>query len=599
MLSMSSDHPDIEEFINIKNNLDKVVYANISVKIKNEFMKAVENNTDYVLSYTRETTGETITRKINAKELFHKFCENNWNNAEPGMLFWDNICNWNLLANTKDFKFAGVNPCAEEPLPSGGSCLLGSMNLVEYVNKDRTFDYYSFERDVQEAVVALNEVLDEGLPLHPLAEQKESVQKWRQIGLGIMGLADMLIKMEVTYGSNEAVQICKNIASTMSNAALQSSSNLAKLYGAYSGYQAESVLSTDYFNFVATDKTFKKVSEYGLHNSQLLTVAPTGTLSTMLGVSGGIEPIFANSYTRTTKSLHNKDVDYKVYTPIVKEYMETNHIEKEEDLPKWFVTSSDILYDSRIKIQGKWQEYIDASISSTINLPEETTIEDIENIYLNAWKNNLKGVTIFRNNCKRVAILNVDSTSNDVIENSNDKVELPRGMIIEADDNVIGLKRKLTTGCGSLHCTAFFDPASGELLETYFNKGSTGGCNQFMIGLSRTISLLARSGVDIDSIIDQLDSCGSCPSYAVRTATKHDTSKGSCCPAAIGIALKDMYNEMQYRISDADSELPETDKTNTNESISNMAVCPQCGEKTLVYESGCVSCKACGFSKCG
>ena len=601
MLSMSCDHPDIEEFINVKNNLDKITYANISVRITDGFMKAVKDNSDFTLYYKRETTGEVITKTVKARYLFKEFCKNNWNNAEPGMLFWDRIKHWNLLSNTKEFEFAATNPCAEEPLPAGGSCLLGSINLSAYVI-NKNFDFNAFEQDVKIAVDALNEVLDEGIPLHPLEEQRESVAKWRQIGLGIMGLADMLVKMEVEYGSKASIDICTKIARAMSNSALSASSNLAKKYGAYPAFHLEDVIGTEYLNFVADPTTIELIKENGLRNSQLLTIAPTGTLSTMLGISGGLEPIFANYYTRTTKSLHNEDVDYKVYTPIVKQYMESNNISNDADLPHWFITSSDIDYNNRILMQAAWQKYIDASISSTVNLPEDTTEEDVENLYLSAWENGVKGITIFRNNCNRTAILNTEKPK---VEEKITYDDLPRGTIIEADDNVVGLKRKLTTGCGSLHCTAFFDPASGDLLETYFNKGSTGGCNQFMIGLSRTISLLARSGVDIDSIIDQLNSCGTCPSYAVRTATKHDTSKGACCPAAIGVALKDMYEEMQSRLTDKDEftttntpSNPDTPKEESGNSNVMTHVCPQCGEKTLIYEGGCRSCKTCGYSKC-
>ena len=172
-------------------------------------------------------------------------------------------------------------------------------------------------------------------------------------------------------------------------------------------------------------------------------------------------------------------------------------------------------------------------------------------------------------------------------------------MIIKADDNCVGKKRTLQTGCGTLHCEAFFDPDTGELLETYLSKGSSGGCNQFMIGLSRMISLAARGGIDIYSIIDQLKSSGTCPSYAVRTATKHDTSKGSCCPVAIGNALIDMYKEMQDEISDDSEEIIDTPKQPKKKIVANAtsSKCPQCGGN-LVFEGGCNTCKDCGWSKC-
>ena len=175
-------------------------------------------------------------------------------------------------------------------------------------------------------------------------------------------------------------------------------------------------------------------------------------------------------------------------------------------------------------------------------------------------------------------------------------------MIIKADDNCIGKKRTLHTGCGTLHCEAFFDPDTGDLLETYFSKGSSGGCNQFMIGLSRMISLSARGGIDIYSIVDQLKSSGTCPSYAVRTATKHDTSRGSSCPVAIGNALLEMYEELKSEIEPDDEEdeeyyIREVNKTSTNNTTVNKIKCPQYGDD-LVFEGGCNTCKNCGWSKC-
>lgn len=588
MISISCDHPDLEEFIELKSDLDKVTKANISIRVTDKFMEAVKNNEEYELEFTREETGETISKTVNARSIFNKFAKMNWDYAEPAFLFWDRIENWNLLSNTKDFKFSGVNPCAEEPLPSGGSCLLGSINLSEFVMENGRFDFRDFRKTVQIAVKALNDVLDEGLPLHPLKEQRDSVRDWRQIGLGIFGLADMLIKMGIEYGSEDSIYTCKCIAEDMINFAVEESSILARQYGSYPKYNYEEVCSTDFFKDVLYDGTKESVKEFGLRNSQLLTIAPTGTLSTMLGVSGGIEPVFANYYERKTESLHDKDVIYKVYTPIVKKYMEENNLQDDCDLPDYFITSQNLNYKKRIDMQSIWQHYIDASISSTVNVPNNFTVEEVEGLYEYAHEKGLKGVTIFREGCKRLGILTTNSDEDDF-----DSEKLNRGDILDVNDDVIGLKRKLTTGCGSLHCSAFFDPIDGTLLETYFSKGSSGGCNSFMIGLSRMISLASRGGVDIDCIIDQLNSCGNCPSYAVRSATKRDTSKGSSCPTAIGQALKDMWLEVRFQLGLAEEDL----QKNNNEEYEIINPCPQCGAE-LQFSGGCNFCPECSYSKC-
>lgn len=593
MLSLSCEHPDLEEFIGIKSDLDRVTKANISIRITDKFMAAVKNKTPFTLSFTRLETGETITKEIDAYEMFHKMCEMNWDYAEPGMLFWDRINNWNLLSCDDEFEYAGTNPCAEEPLPAGGSCLLGSINLAEFAC-DTGFDFESFKHCVKSSVIALNEVLDEGLPLHPLKEQRESVYDWRQIGLGIFGLADLLIKLGIKYGSPEAIDLCDMIGHTMADMAIKTSAVLAKEYGVYPKYKPEAVEQSAFYSKNALGETKELVESFGLRNSQLLTIAPTGSLSTMLGVSGGIEPIFANYYTRKTESLKGHDEYYKVYTPIVKEYMDKHGLKDDSELPDYFVTAQTLDYKNRIYMQSIWQSHIDASISSTVNVPNDFTVEQVEGLYMTAWEAGLKGVTIFRDGCKRAGILTIKENVEDIVEKPH---RLERGMIIKADDNCIGKKRTLRTGCGTLHCEAFFDPDNGQLLETYFSKGSSGGCNNFMIGLSRMISLAARGGIDVYSIVDQLKSSGTCPSYAVRTATKHDTSKGSSCPVAIGNALLEMYEEMMDEVSFSDVEEKELEVITPKIVPVSKAKCPQCGGE-LVFEGGCNTCKNCGWSKC-
>lgn len=591
MISIDCNHPDLEEFIKLKSDLDKVTKANISIRVTDDFLNAVKNKTKHMLTFTREETGETITKEIDAYTVFNKFAKMNWDYAEPAFLYWDRIDNWNLLSNYENFKYAGVNPCAEEPLPAGGSCLLGSINLAEFVNENKEFNFTDFINTVRISVNALNDVLDEGLDLHPLKEQRESVRDWRQIGLGIFGLADMLIKMGIRYGSQESLNLCEEISFKMIDSAILTSSKLAKSNGTFPKYNYTNTEQSLFYKKNTSQETKDYVKKYGLHNSQLLTIAPTGSLSTMLGLSGGIEPIYANYYERKTESLHGHDQIYKVYTPIVENYMANNNIVDDKCLPDYFITAQTLNYRERIDMQSIWQQHIDASISSTVNVPKEFTVENTEDLYLYAWEKGLKGITIFRDGCKRLGILTTtdDKKDQEVIKTNQ---EMPRGYIMQIDDYAIGKKRKLITGCGSLHCIAFFDSISGELQETYFSKGSTGGCQNFMVGLSRMISLAARSGCNIYSIVDQLNSCGVCPSYAVRSATKKDTTKGACCPMTIGNALLDMYMETQDELFEKEEdEVINTDK------IKIKNPCPECGAE-LKFEGGCNSCPSCGYSKC-
>ena len=568
MLSMSCDHPDVEEFMRVKTDLERVTKANMSIRVTDEFMRCVLNSETFTQTFTRPETGDTVTKTINAREFFKELCDANYDYGEPGCLFWDSIEDWNILSAYDDFHYAGTNPCAEEPLPAGGSCLLGSMNLAAFMD-GTDFNVGEFKKAVKIAIRALNDVLDEGQPLHPLEEQRESVRNWRQIGLGIMGLADMLIKMEVPYDSQIARLRCTSIAYSMARFAIEESCELAKEFGAFPMCDCDKIIESNFIRWLDCLDFRKNIKKYGLRNSQLLSIAPTGTISTMLGISGGIEPIFSKSYTRVTKSLEGGEKSYKVYTPIVKEYMEVHNLTDESQLPAWFVTAQDISYEKRVDMQATWQKYIDASISSTINLPEDFPREKVMDIYMRAWEKGCKGITVFRDGCKRDSILTTKDTNE-------------RGVIESVGNDVIGKKRKLMTGCGSLHCSAFFDPATGKLKEVFLNKGSTGGCNNYMIGLSRMISLAARSGCELDDIVGQLKSCGSCPSYAVRRATKHDTSEGSCCPMAVANALLEMRDEMQG-------------KSVTKSEVTNP--CPQCGAE-LEFQGGCNVCKSCGWTKC-
>lgn len=596
MISISCDHPDIEEFITIKSDLNKITKANLSIRVTDKFMQAVDYDTTYTLSYVREETGEKIERKIRAKELFDKFCYMNWDYAEPAFLFWDRINSYNLLSEDDAFEYAGTNPCAEEPLPSGGSCLLGSLNLSEFV-KDGRLDLDDFNESVRIAVRALNEVLDEGLPLHPLKVQRDCVRDWRQIGLGIMGLADMLIKLEIPYGSKDSLNLCDEIGWNMANNAICESISLAQTLGEYPMF-SDKVWDSEFY------KTHVGFQE-PLRNSQLLTIAPTGTLSTMLGISGGIEPIFANYYTRKTESLHGEDKEYKIFTPIAWEYLQSHgYGEDETKLPDYFVTSAEIAYRDRINMQAIWQTHIDASISSTVNLPNSATIDDVKDLYMYAWECGLKGITVFRDGCKRLGVLTTDDGENSV----NYLTDLRRGDIINVDDDLLGYKRKIINGCGDFSEQIFFDDISGEPLENFIAMGDGGGCARNLEAISRLISLCLRGGIDVNEIIKQLKKVHSCPAYRARKIQKGDTSIGTSCPSAIGYAIEDLCEKINNRLFDTDELTDEDmptlwyedwyeDSKSEIEDLHSKPTCPECGEP-IVFEGGCNICKSCGWSKC-
>ncbi len=467
---------------------------------------------------------------------------------------------------------------------------MGSVNLAEFV-KNKRFDFNDFFDAVQVAVKALNKVLMEGMPLHPLKEQQESVNDWRQIGLGIFGLADALIKMEIPYRSKEAVAMCNRIGYSMATYALYASAMVAKEQGTYPKFNLNEVMNSLFYRVHSEPEIDELVRKYGLANSQILTIAPTGTLSTMLGVSGGIEPIFANYYTRKTESLHGSDVYYKVYTPIVDQYMKEHKIKDDTDLPNWFVTAGDLDYKARIDIQSAWQKHIDASISSTVNLPHEATVEDVENLYLYAWEKNLKGITIFRDGCERAGILTTSAPK----ENKQDMREYDS--IIPTSRKTIGVTSGKTyckkCACGTLYVTINHDD-KGNVLETFINTSKGGICQANINAINRMISTGLRSGVKVTEIVDQLKGI-TCPA-CIKVMGRGEQLDGISCPDILARTLFDFYKEVK------EEEFP---KTNTNSESTQLQItdtitqahCPDCGA-TVIRAGGCVQCTECGWSRC-
>lgn len=566
MISMDSSHPDIHDFIDAKldNKLEK---CNISVRMSDDDME-------------------------NKPDILDHIALNNYDWAEPGILYWDTIKRYNLLDKFAYFEYAGVNPCAEEPLPAGGSCLLGALNLSEFVENPFTdkaaFNIPEFKSAVRIAIRALNDVLDEGLELHPLEEQRNSVRDWRQIGLGIMGFADMLLKMRCQYDSSRALDIIEIIGKTLVNTGLEESALLAMDTESFPECDLRLILASTFITVlrnsnVIEDNTIDLIKRYGLRNSQLFTIAPTGSISTMLGVSGGVEPIFATHYTRKTQSLHGEDVYYNVYTPIIQKMIDTEVISEEN--VSTIATAQNIDPFDRVTIQATWQRFIDASISSTVNVTNDTTVETIRDLYQAAWEEGCKGLTIYRAGCKKEGVLVVDTPKEQTMENT---IHIP--ITDTSIDNCVAYGTQLTTGCGSLWMSVYFHKKTGQLCHIFLDKGSTGGCNSFMIGLSRMISYAGKLGGTVEGICDQLNSVPACPSYSVRTALKKDTSAGKCCPSAIGRALMELKQRyIEDHIEMSTGELKREEMTVNN--------CPECGAK-LNFTGGCNSCPECGYTKC-
>lgn len=617
----------------------KIIFSNGCVLRCTKYHKFILNNNERVeankLNIGDQLAEFSYPEIPNLNEVFDGFCETSGfititSIEDDGVC--DTVYCFNEPKNHSGI-FNGVMTaqCAEEPLPKGGACLLGSMNISAYVTDDKKFDYESFDIDVRTATAALNEIQVEGTPLHPLDVQKEAAVKYRQIGLGLFDLAGALIKLGIRYGSKEAQEFADKVTHSMLISAFEKSCDLNEECGINAVY--DNMFDSDFYKKrVEPFISEKYKGKYPL-NSQILTIAPTGTISTMINASsGGGEPIFALSYSRTTKSLHGKDETYKVYPQVVLDYFGKNEISDEEfaSLPDYYVSSSDIPWKERVEMQAAMQNNIDASISSTVNLPEKTTVEDVFGIYMYAWKCGLKGITIFRENCKRIAIL---STS----PKQETKPDFPvtfapkRPKSLDADFYQIsanGHKFHIFVGIYAGRPYEFFAMPCGDDTEKIPNhKGKITKVKKRVYRFDSDlihIDNIAVSEVESHDILGEISKISSIVNEGNRL-TKEDVAK-----------IKDMVynikswsenNDREYRnvslhVSGAlrhgmpiKSVISLEGKCNDvivsfNSAVSRILskyipkevtgeVCPDCGS-AVVREGGCVHCSdpACGWSRC-
>lgn len=602
MMSIDCWHKEVKDFITIKTDTNLITKANLSVEIDDDFMNAVKRYYETGEELEHEVTftydGGFTTYKVKPIEIYKLICNTAHEYAEPGIIYTNKFRNYNLMEFDNEYEIVTGNPCGEQPLPQNGACNLGSINLSEFVKDPYTefaqFDYRDFKNTVNIAIKALDEVLDYGADLHALPEQREMAKNYRNIGLGIMGLGSMFFKMGIEYGSNESILLTEEIGSCMFRTAVKTSVGLAREKGTFPKYK-DVVFDSEIMRYHFTNSEIEAMKEYGLRNCSLLSIAPSGSIGTLLNITTGCEPAFRISYKRKTESLHkDKEVYYDV---LIKEAQEFKELYPNKELPNYFVASDSIHWMKRIRIQAALQRHIDTAISSTVNLPNESTVKDVEQLYMYAWESGLKGVTIFRDGCKRVGILTTDKKLDKKKDTKSENVyevsDMPRGYIVNVSDDLVGYKRKINTGCGSLHLEVYSDEITGEPQETFINIGSGGGCERNYQFISRLISLALRAGVPIESIIDQAMSIRPCNSYVSRTKSKHDTSTGTSCPSAIGHALKDLQNKMKD-MHTVDSYSDESDSYTKQ---SNTIKCPECGAE-LLFEGGCNICKSCGWSKC-
>ena len=601
MQTLRIDHPDIEKFIEIKTgNVDMVKYSNISVLLTHDFMDAVDNDKEFDLTYNNK-----VYKTIKARTLWNRIIEHAHASAEPGLLFWDTMKDYHNAEYCSPL--VSTNPCAEQPLPDGGCCNLGAVNLERFVDENGNFMIDEFKETVAIGTRFLDNVVDYNINRHALENQKQNATNDRRVGLGILGLGDMLVRMSIKYDSEDALQTVDQIMKIFRDITYETSVELAQEKGSFPNFDWKGYSKSKFIKNLP--KSIRdKISANGIRNSTLTTVAPTGSGAIVSRVTSGVEPIFATSYKRRVKKNDNygRSFDeYKVIHPVINQLFGGD-----EDLPEYVVTSHNIDPYFRVKMQSVIQKYIDSSISSTVNLSENITVDTIADIYMKAYKTGLKGITVYREG-SREGILITDKPKEEAAPDKTQKIETVAAVESEATQTqtavtkaprsrpvlTSGATRRIRTGEGSLYITINED--ENGLCEIFTTIGKAGGNAAAQSeAISRLISLALRSGIDPYAIVKQLKGISG------PNPTWEDGKLILSTPDAIGKALDDYLkhresndpNEQHLQFTMASSR-ESNNKDVADFTLKNLSTCPDCGS-TLQHQSGCVTCRSCGFSKC-
>lgn len=589
MLTLRVDHPDIESFITIKNdaNRTKVQYANISVLITHEFMQAVLADSDFDLRFEG-----TVYRTVRARELWNKIITNAHASAEPGIIFWDTMREYHNVEYANPL--TSTNPCGEQPLASYTACNLGNLNLMKFVGEDGTFDHDALAESTRVATRFLDNVIEYNMENHALPKIRDAVASDRRVGLGITGMADALVLMKKAYDSEEALEEIDQIMQTICHNAYETSIDLAEEKGAFSLFDWKGISQSKFIQGLPK-KIQKRIKEKGLRNCTLITMPPVGTGSIVAQTSSGIEPIFCTSYKRRVKQ-HDGETfrEYKVYHPLVKQVFGDD-----ENLPEYVRTAHQIDPYFRVRMQGVIQKYTDSSISSTINLPEDIDVETVADIYITAYKEGLKGVTVYREG-SREGILQTESQ-----EKKSEAAAEAAPVGVDGFHHrrrrpavTQGITERINTGEGRIYVTINEDEFG--ICEVFSTIGKAGGNAAAQSeAISRLISLALRSGVDPQEVISELKGIsGPNPVW-------ENGELVLSTPDAIGKAIE-RHVQRRASLGGVDRLAPVEEPgavslqppvQDSGNGAKTMTTCPECGS-TVAHENSCLMCKHCGWSKC-
>ncbi|NQU95098.1 MAG: vitamin B12-dependent ribonucleotide reductase [Candidatus Omnitrophica bacterium] len=599
------DHPDILDFIMCKENDKEITNFNISVGLTEDFVEKAMQGEEYELI---EPHTKQPVQKLNAKEVLDLIVKMAWKNGEPGIIFLDRLNKENPTPAIGEIE--STNPCGEQPLLPYESCNLGSINLSLAVDEDaKEINWEKLGKTVKIAVHFLDNVID--MNNYPLERISKMTRSNRKIGLGVMGFADMLIKLGVKYNSEEGIIIAEKVMKFILDRATDASLGLAKERGVFPNFEKS---------------IYAKKKNMRLRNATLTTIAPTGSIGIISGCSSGIEPLFALSYVK--KILDNERFleVHPYFEKIAKEkgFYSTELMEKvagvgsikdiEEipaDVREVFVTSFDISPSWHIRMQAAFQKYTHNAVSKTVNFPNKSTEKDIKEVYTLACKTGCKGVTVYRDGSRQEQVLNIEK-----------KKEVP-ALEEEAISKIVprprpnvthGTTTKIATGCGNLYVTINEDEADLPF-EVFMQMGKAGGCAMSQLeAIGRLLSLALRSGIEISSIIEQLRGIR-CPSPSwekggrifscsdaiarvierrlIKAKQKQTPEKE--LPSGEGVPLSEDKGTIEKAAGSDNGNVKLASEKKTGNIV---GVCPDCGG-SLWHVEGCMVCRACGYSKCG
>ena len=600
-------HPDIEEFIHCKDGDDTLQNFNISVQITDEFMKAVDNDDEFALVTPRDTGDgpvNEVVATINAKDLWNDIAESAWKTGDPGVVFVDRV--WETAPNPQMGKIKTSNPCGEEFLENYGNCCLGSINLDLHIN-DGDFDWDLLEDTTRTAVRFLNDVIE--VNSFPLPKLREVNLDTRRIGLGVMGWADALVRMKLSYDSEEALELADKLGSFLNSTAWDESARIAEERGPFSQYE---------------DSALKEWGMPPVRNSSVITIAPTGTISRIAGCSSGIEPHFAMAWwsnvlwtdhegsssrlldapasvTQSLESVLGSEEEVKrILEQIIEDPDNSDKIMGDHGLDAAiYRTAMKVSAEAHVKMQAVWQKHVTNSVSKTINLPNSATVQDVKDAYRLAWETGCKAVTVYRDGSKSMQVLETGATKEEDVS-GEDHLKVPRQRPV----SVTGVTDRVRTGHGTMFVNITFDE-EGHPFEVFATLGKSGSSDSaYLEAIARLSSMSLRAGIDPEQIIDQLKGITDVPAWDGGTLVRS-------APDAVALALsrhltkEDSRNNITSMVGNS-AQLGLFPSSTTSLDTSDIpdapdapsgAKCPDCSGY-LLHQEGCLSCLDCGYSKC-